>query len=95
MVIPLGKFGAAVLCGMGAWRMWNSRVLDSTIFNKAKEFAIAGCGVAIAMLFGGFFVIGEVYFDLWMTPLGDVALPNAFRMIGCIGVIALVVAQND
>ena len=75
--------------------MWSSRALESAHFNKAKEFAIAGCGIAIAMLFGGFFVVGEVYFDLWMTPLGDVALPNAFRMIGCIGVIALIVGQSD
>ena len=95
LTIPLGKLGAAALCGFGAWRMWKSRTLESASFNKAKEYGIAGCGVAIAMLFGGFFVVGEVYFDLWMAPLGDVALPNAFRMIGCIGVIALIVAQSD
>ena len=95
LIIPLGKLGAAGFCALGAWRMWASRKLESVSFNQAKELAIAGCGVAIAMLFGGFFVVGEVYFDLWMTPLGDVALPNAFRMIGCIGVIALLVAQRD
>jgi predicted small integral membrane protein len=95
LIMPLGKLGAAGLCALGAWRMWASRKLESMLFNQAKELAIAGCGVAVAMLFGGFFVIGEVYFDLWMTPLGEVALPNAFRMIGCIGVIALLVAQKD
>ena len=95
LIIPLGKLGAAALCASGAWRMWASRKIESASFNQAKELAIAGCGVAIAMLFGGFFVVGEVYFNLWMTPLGDIALPSAFRMIGCIGVIALFVAQKD
>ena len=47
------------------------------------------------MLFGGFFVVGEVTCDLWKTPLGDVSLPDAFRMIGCIGLIAIFVAQKD
>jgi len=95
LIIPLCKLGAAALCGLGALKMWSSRTLESASFNQAKELGIAGCGVAIAMLFGGFFVVGGVYFDLWMAPLGDVALPNAFRMIGCIGVIALIVAQSD
>jgi predicted small integral membrane protein len=44
---------------------------------------------------GDFFAVGENFFNLWMTPMGEVALPNAFRMIGCVGLIAVFVGQSE
>ena len=95
VLIPLGKLAASGMCSVGAWRMWGARKLDSTTFNAAKELGLAGCAYAIAMLFGVFFVFGSTYFNLWMTPVGNVALPNAFQLIGSIGLITLFVYQND
>jgi predicted small integral membrane protein len=95
VLIPLGKLAAAGMCSVGAWRMWGARKLDPPTFNAAKELGLAGCAFAIAMLFGVFFVFGSTYFNLWMTPVGNVALPIAFQLIGSIGLIALFVYQKD
>jgi predicted small integral membrane protein len=95
LTIALGKIAAAGLCGVGAWRMWGARKLDAESFNVAKKMALVGCSVGVAMLFGVFIVAGSTYFNLWMTPVGSVALPIAFQLIGCIALIAIFVSQPD
>jgi predicted small integral membrane protein len=47
------------------------------------------------MLFGEFIVAAETWFLLWQTELGALALPTAFRCIGCIALIAIFVQQPD
>ena len=94
-IIPLSKLVAAGLIFTGSWQMWRVRRLGANEFNRAKSLALVGCSVAIAMLFGGFIVAAETYFLLWQTELGALALPVAFRYIGCIALIAIFVQQPD
>ncbi len=94
-VIPVSKLGGAAFCFLGAYRMWRSRSENAESFKKAKSFALVGCGIIIAMLFGGFIVAAEIYFLQWQTELGAMALPVAFRYIGCIGIIAIFVQQPE
>ncbi len=94
-VIPLAKLGGAALCLGGAYSMWRSRSQDADSFQNSKSLALAGCGIILAMLFGGFIVSAETYFLLWQSELGGSVLPIAFRYIGCVGVVAIFVQQPE
>ena len=94
--IVLLKSFTAILCLTGAWRMWTARAADAAVFAKAKTYALAGCAVAIFMLFFGWIVIAETWFELWRSEaMREAALDAAFRYCGMIGVIALFVGMPD
>jgi predicted small integral membrane protein len=96
LFIILSKLAAGIMCSIGAWRMWQARSGDASSFNAAKEIALAGCAVAVIMLFGGFIVIAENWFELWRSPaFGAAVLAAAFRYGGMITLIAIFVAIRD
>jgi predicted small integral membrane protein len=94
--ILLSKLVSAGLCGFGAMGMWRARNFDDVAYSKAKNTALSGCAVAIIMLFGGFIIVAESWFELWRSEsmIGPV-LQSAFRYAGMIGLIALFVASKD
>ena len=96
LFIMLSKAVAGVMCSIGLFRMLSARGDDAQAFAKSKEIAIAGCGVAVFMLFTGFIVIAESWFELWRSDVmrGPV-LDSAFRYGGMIGLIALFVSMGD
>jgi predicted small integral membrane protein len=96
LFIMLSKVTAATLCAVGAWRMWQARNADAASFQSTKEFALAGCAIAVVMLFGGFIVIAESWFELWKSDVmrGPV-LDSAFRYGGMIALIGLFVAIKE
>lgn len=90
------KIVAGVLCLSGAWRMWGARGDDHAAFAVAKVHALAGCGVAMFMLFAGWIVIAETWFEMWRSDgMREVALGSAFRYCAMIGVIALFVGMGE
>jgi len=96
ILIPLLKATAGILCLMGASKMWATRAQDAAAFARAKEPALAGCAVAMILLFGGWIVIAETWFELWRSDaLRDIALQSAFRYGGMITLIALFVGARD
>jgi predicted small integral membrane protein len=69
---------------------------DAAAFQKAKAIALTGCAVAMFMLFAGWIVIAETWFEAWRSDLlREQALQSAFRYCGMIGVIALFVGMQD
>ena len=96
LFIMLSKITAGVMCSIGAMRMWQSRRSDVAGFQAAKAIGLAGCGIAVIMLFGGFIVIGESWFELWRSE-GTIrlALSDAFRYAGMIALIGIFVATSD
>ena len=94
--IVLLKIATGALCLYGAWQMWLARAADASSFAIAKTCALTGCGVAMFMLFTGWIVIAETWYELWRSPvmLGPV-LESAFRYCGTIGVIALYVGARE
>lgn len=96
LFIMLSKLAAGVLCSIGAWRMWQAQGGDAAGFATAKKFALAGCAVAVIMLFGGFIVIAESWFELWRSDaLRGPVLESAFRYGGFIALIAIFVGMTD
>ncbi len=96
LFILLGKAMAGILCLVGAWRMWTARASGAADFAKAKTLALTGCAVAIFLLFAGFSVIAEVWFELWQSKdMHDPVLASAFRYAGMIALIAIFVGLRD
>lgn len=96
LFIVLAKLVTAFLCTKGGVGMWQAKIVKNPTYHSAKNMALAGCGVAIIMLFGGFIVIAESWFELWRSEsmIGPV-LQSAFRYAGMIALIALFVASKD
>ena len=95
-MIPAAKILSGVLCFAGAWRMWSAKSEGGLAFERAKELALAGCGIALLMLFSGWIVIADTWFQGWRSEtLRDSALSTAFRYAGFVGLIALFVAARD
>lgn len=94
--IVASKLATGALCAVGAAGMWRASGSDLPAYNSAKEIALTGCAVAMIMLFGGFVVIAESWFELWRSEsmLGSV-LQSAFRYGGMITLIGLFVASKD
>ena len=95
LFIMLSKLSAGILCMVGASRMWQSRNGSATDFSAAKGIALAGCGIAVIMLFGGFIVIAESWFELWRSEAMGAVLSTAARYGSMIALIAIFVAAPD
>ena len=76
--------------------MWAARGGDVAVFAQSKHIALAGCAVAVFMLFSGFIVIAESWFELWRSDVmrGPV-LASAYRYAGMIALIAIFVASKE
>ncbi len=95
LFIMLSKVLAGLLCLAGAWRMLVTRG-DDAAFAKAKTLALTGCAVAVFMLFGGFIVIAESWFELWQSEVMRApVLESAYRYAGMIALIALFVGARE
>lgn len=95
LFIVAAKLATAVLCGLGTWRMWQARRADRAAFAGAKQFAIAGCGVAVIMLFGGFIAIADSFYDLWRSADMRPVLDAALRYGAMIALIGIFVGTTD
>ena len=96
LFIVSAKIATAGFCLTGGYRMWQARAADGASFNTAKQAALVGCGIAVFMLFSGFVVTAETFFEAWRSEvLRTIALESAFRYGGMIALIAIFVAQTE
>lgn len=96
LFIMLSKLTAAGFCTVGGLRMWRTRAVGGAEFEAAKQAALTGCGIFAIMLFGGFIIIAETWFELWRSDvMRDPVLGSAFRYASLILLIALFVAHRD
>ena len=94
-LIVSGKLVAVILCGYGSIEMLKNRNADGASFQRAKRFGITGCALAVAMLFGGFTLIGETLYAMFRHPEHLHAASAAFRYGGFIALIMIFVGQAD
>jgi len=94
-VIWSGKLLTGVLCLWGAVMLWRARHSGNSDFQAAKSAALAGCGLGLIFLFGGFVVSEGTYFGLWSSEVGALSHDFATQFIVCIGLIALFVANSN
>ncbi|MEO1252342.1 MAG: DUF2165 family protein [Pseudomonadota bacterium] len=93
-LIIAGKLAAFLFCSIGVISMTKSR-RDVQAFRHAKRWALTGCALAVAMLFGGFIVLGESLWVMFRNPEYAPAADAAFRYGGFIALIAIFIAQDD
>jgi predicted small integral membrane protein len=94
--IIAGDLVAAVLCAASVARMWSARNGAGAEFAAGKRLALAGCGILAIMLFGGFTVLAETWFELYRSDAMRVpVLDTAYRYLGSVLLIALFIAARE
>ena len=94
VLIIAGETLTALLCWLGALRMWRASGRQAVEFNRSKRMAIAGLTLGFLVWQVGFMSIGGEWFGMWMSPQWN-GVPSAFRFFVTIGVALLFVAQRD
>lgn len=94
IAIVLGKL-AAVAGGYGGLKMLQHVNAAPAEFNKSKQWAIAGCGLAFAIMMFSFTIVAETAFFMFYTPRFEGAAALAFRLGGSFALITLLVAQPE
>lgn len=95
VLIVLGKLIPAVLCSWGSVHMVRARNEPAEVWQQSKSMAIVGCGLAMALLFLGWVVIGEFVFMMFLDEGLANASNAAFRYGGFIALIMIFVAQKE
>lgn len=85
---------AAVLCWIGAWRMWRARRAAASTFRRAKRVAIYGLTAGLILWLGGFVAIGGEWFGMWMSSQWN-GLESAFRFVVVLLAALVYLGQRD
>ncbi|WP_254422968.1 DUF2165 domain-containing protein [Rhodanobacter sp. B05] len=94
MLIIATETLAALLCWIGAWRMWRTRRASATVFHRAKRMAVPGLTVGLMLWLGGFMAIGGEWFGMWMSSQWN-GLESAFRFVVVLLVALVYLGQHD
>jgi predicted small integral membrane protein len=85
---------AAVLCWIGAGRMWRARREPASTFRRAKRIAIYGLTAGLLLWLGGFMAIGGEWFGMWMSSQWN-GLESAFRFVVVLLLALVRLGQRD
>ena len=94
LVVAL-EFIAGILAAKGAWDLWGARKLPASDFNRAKTYALAGCGMGIVVWLGFFAVLGGALSQMWQTEIGGASMEDAFQFFAACALIFLIVNSTD
>ena len=94
LVVTL-EFAAGLLAAKGAWDLWRARRAPAADFNRAKTFALVGCGTGIVVWFGLFAVFGGALFQMWQTEIGKGSLGDAFQYFAACAFVFIIVNSVD
>lgn len=86
----------AILCMLGAWRLFKARKASAQVFNQAKNCAIAGltCGFLTWQVL--FMSVGGEWFGLWMSASLRGSITVAFQIFMTIlGVLIYLVMKDE
>jgi len=94
VLIIAAEATTAVLCWIGAWRLFGRLRADAGAFNRAKPFAV--CGLALGLLIWqvGFITIAGEWFGMWMSSTWN-GVPSAFRLVVILLAILIFLALPD
>lgn len=84
----------AILCWIGAWRLFGRLRADAASFNRAKPFAVCGLVLGLLVWQLGFITIGGEWFGMWMSPQWN-GVPSAFRLVVILLAILIFLALPD
>lgn len=88
------QVATAVLCWLGAWRLWRVVRGSARQFNSAKSLAVAGLTVGFLLWQVGFMSISGEWFGAWMSSQWN-GVPSAFRFFVTILLVLIYLVQPD
>ena len=93
VAIILAELGVAIICWVGAFRLWQNRS-DLQAFHRAKKTAITGLVLGILLWFGGFITVGGEWFLMWQSGTwnGQQASSN---FVNALGIILIFLNMKD
>ena len=94
-IIILLELTAGVLIAKGAMDMFARLSASSAEFNAAKDYALAGTGLAVIIWFGIFGAFGGAFFQMWQVEAGVNALRDASFYALQHGVVWLIIRAED
>ena len=94
-VIILLELTAGVLIAKGGMDMFARLNAPSAEFNAAKDYALAGTGLAVIIWFGIFGAFGGAFFQMWQVEAGVNALRDASFYALQHGVVWLIIRAED
>ena len=94
-IIILLELTAGVLIAKGAMDMFARLSASSAEFNAAKDYALAGTGLAVIIWFGIFGAFGGAFFQMWQVEAGLNALRDASFYALQHGVVWLIIRAED
>lgn len=95
LAILFGKIAALVGGGFGGGVMLRHINDTRADFDRSKNWAIAGCGLAFGLLILSFTIFAESAFFMFYDPAHQGTGALAFRFAGSIALITLFVAQAE
>jgi|APFre7841882630_1041343.scaffolds.fasta_scaffold46736_1 predicted small integral membrane protein len=78
----------------GAADLYRALPHDGRSFNRSKEVATLGLVALFVLYYFGFIVVGGEWFQMWRSAQWN-EQEAAFRFLGCIGLILLILRQTD
>ncbi len=91
-LIIAGEAATALLCWLGALRLWRQRHASAAAFQRAKSLSISGLTLGFLVWQVGFMSIGGEWFGMWMSTQWN-GLESAFRcfmlMLGALMFVSL------
>ncbi len=93
-VIIAGEGITCVLFLMGALSMWRARKGPATLFERSKQWAIAGATVGFLVWFVGFMVVGGEWFLMWQSKTWN-GQDAAFKFYMAILGVLIFINQPD
>ena len=95
LLIIVGKLVALVGGGYGGVLMLKNVKAPAPEFDKAKKWAVAGCGLTFGLLVLSFTIIAEGAFFMVYSPQYAGAAELAFRLAGSFALITIFVALPE
>jgi predicted small integral membrane protein len=86
----------ALLCALGAWKLFRARHESASMFNLTKYWAVAGLTLGFLTWYVLFMCVGGEWYGMWMSPVLNGALTAAFHIfISILAVLIYVVAKDE
>jgi len=83
-----------ILCALGVWQMWHSRLADNRTFDRAKKWANIGLVLGVLLWFTGFMTIGAEWFLMWQSKIWN-GQSSAFCFIVVVFLVLIFINQEE
>ena len=85
----------ALICALGAWKLFRVRTSSAVLFNLNKKWAIVGLTLGFLTWQVMFMSVGGEWFGLWMSSILKGTITASFQIFMTILVVLIYVVAKD